>query len=396
MFPKKYPSKKKSEKVSAINNRSFKCNDEEPLKCNNEQNSTRSSTSSSKFNFKRRSESTSDDTEIGFVTIEKSMLTSASLNSLLHNPKKKKKKEEKNSIQEESKGEGYNPFKHGKKLKFDVDYTKVNISDDIFDTQTVEEKSNSCEERKMELMRECSKKWSSSHPLQMLGYSVLQLPELIKLPKVEEVMMNGKLVNVFNNEKSCKGRLSVLDDMKRYSLELEVNTENKVKTCLEEVSEYLPQIVEGMWSLSVYRTSVLCMEEGCSRQVCHRDGKTGFLMICPLTDNYEICVVPRSHIRDNPLYYTESGVEELHADQYEWESIKLKRGKVFLARRKLVHWEGVSRKEKVMEGSNITDVSLQSFMVYPDVVNNADWTSDDMKATFVRFKELHDYPHAQV
>lgn len=247
------------------------------------------------------------------------------------------------------------------------------------------------ERKEQILLDSVSKPYNPDHPLITMGFSLFKLPTSMPLPKVD--LTKRVFTPIFNNYMSANKDLSPQDDRKRFHSEINEKTDENLWKFHYEVCNYLKLKLTSMPTVTPLMLSLLGRENGCKKQVCHKDGEYGYFVVIPLTENYEIGVVPYSHMNYTPeLDKWDGDVVELPRDQYKCETLKLNPGEMLLARRSLVHFGGPSRDVELRNGNKFTDVAFHGHLVFSSVINNQEETFDDQVTTHVKFYELKDYP----
>ena len=241
-----------------------------------------------------------------------------------------------------------------------------------------------------ELVQASEKKFDIKHPLYRDGYSLFKLPENLKLPTVDP--NKREFNNIFNNAMSSNNDLSPSDDRKRFHSEIFGEDDVVLLEYFDSVCNYLMTKLKGLPSISPVMMSVLGRKAGCACQMCHRDGKDGYFVVIPLTRNYELGVVPGSHVDHHPeLGKIEGTVEELCSDTYDMKLLTLEPGYLLLGRRSLVHCGGKSN-TRVGKRNKFTDVGLHGHLAYSCLLKDTKEKFGDQVTTYVRFKTVKDYP----
>ena len=220
---------------------------------------------------------------------------------------------------------------------------------------------------------------------------MFKVPDWLKLPK--EDVRKRSFDNIFNNAMSSNNDLSPSDDRKRFHSEISVEKDSELVEFYDSLCNYVTTKLTGFPSVSPFMMSVLGRKAGCARQMCHRDGKEGYFVVIPLTPDYELGVVPGSHVDHNPEFPKREGmVEELCSDTYELKMLMLQPGYFMLGRRNLVHFGGKSSNTVGSRSNNFTDLGLHGHLVFSCLLKDMGEKFGDQVTSYVRFKKVTNYP----
>ena len=227
-----------------------------------------------------------------------------------------------------------------------------------------------------------------SHPLNKDGFALFTLPENIVVPKTPTIGYKS----VFNNVTPAHKSHGDGDQIKRYCKVIDAKENPEYLEFFESVCDVINNKLPMLPKLSSYMISALARKPECKHQVCHRQGKDGYFVLIPKTDDYELAVVPGSHINHHPeLPKTYGKIEELNSDIYKMKRIVLKNGHVFLGRRNLVYAGGRSRKQTIRNRC-FNDLCYHGHLVYSCLMNKTNNNNFEDKTTFVKFKNVTVFP----
>ena len=237
-------------------------------------------------------------------------------------------------------------------------------------------------------IRKSEGEYNLSHPLMKDGFAIFTLPENIVVPKTPTTDYKS----VFNNVTPTNKSHGDGDQIKRYCKVIDEKENPQYLKFFESVCGVINNKLPMLPKLSPYKISALARKPECKHQVCHRQGKDGYFVLIPKTDDYELAVVPGSHIDHHPeLPKTYGKIEELDSKIYEMKRILLKNGHIFLARRNLVYAGGRSRK-KTIRNRPFNDLCYHGHLVYSSLMNDTNNNNFEDKITFVKFKKVTDFP----
>ena len=238
-------------------------------------------------------------------------------------------------------------------------------------------------------------KLNFEHPIMKLGYVIFNMSEKLKKELPNPDVNERYFTPIFNNFKSTNGDISPEDDRKRLHYQVNDTERNKkILVYMDDVCNFVMANIDGLPDISPYLTSILVREKNCEEQFLHRDGDNGYFFIIPITDNYEIGVLPTSHNYPFPEVFEEvkGRTQELPKEMYPFVKISLKKGQVFVGRRNLVHCGGRANNRLYRENKTYCDMSYHAHVVIAKHVDKEEKTECDQIPTFVRFKVVTDKP----